>query len=166
MRYRICIVARKELEAWGYIVRQARNTAARRAAGLRHGRLRATTRRWRARHSATIRPLGLRHSAQRRGARRAGARGHGARSIARRDARVHAAIRRWGWHNTAMCAFLGAAAGPVGYALGALGLLLTWFNSVLFLSQFLDIVCEPDSQTLFITKKFQNFFLLNEIKIK
>ena len=33
----------------------------------------------------------------------------------------------------------------VGYALGALSLFLTRFDSVLFLSQFLDIVREPGS---------------------
>ena len=37
------------------------------------------------------------------------------------------------------------AAGPAGCALGALGLFLTRFDSVLFLSQFLDIVREPGS---------------------
>ena len=39
----------------------------------------------------------------------------------------------------------GRAAGPAGYALGALGLFLTQFDSVLFLSQFLDIVRELGS---------------------
>ena len=39
----------------------------------------------------------------------------------------------------------GRAAGPAGCALGALGLFLTRFDSVLFLSQFLDIVREPGS---------------------
>ena len=34
----------------------------------------------------------------------------------------------------------GRAAGPIGCALGALGLFLTRFDSVLFMSQFLDIV--------------------------
>ena len=34
---------------------------------------------------------------------------------------------------------------PAGYALGALSLFLTRFDSVLFLSQFLDIVREPGS---------------------
>ena len=33
----------------------------------------------------------------------------------------------------------------VGCALGALSLFLTWFDSILFLSQFLDIVREPGS---------------------
>ena len=37
----------------------------------------------------------------------------------------------------------GRAARPVGCALGALSLFLTRFDSVLFLSQFLDIVREP-----------------------
>ena len=37
----------------------------------------------------------------------------------------------------------GRAAGPVGCALGALSLFSTRFDSVLFLSQFLDIVREP-----------------------
>ena len=35
------------------------------------------------------------------------------------------------------------AAGPAGCALGALNLFLTRYDSVLFLSQFLDIVREP-----------------------
>ena len=39
----------------------------------------------------------------------------------------------------------GRAAGPAGCALGALSLFLTRFDSVLFLSQFLDIVRELDS---------------------
>ena len=39
----------------------------------------------------------------------------------------------------------GRAAGPTGCALGALGLFLTQFDSVLFLSQFLDIAREPGS---------------------
>ena len=39
----------------------------------------------------------------------------------------------------------GHAVGPTGYALGALGLLLTRFDSLLFLSQFLDIVHQPGS---------------------
>ena len=39
----------------------------------------------------------------------------------------------------------GRAAGPAGCALGALSLFLTRFDSVLFLSQFLDIVREPGS---------------------
>ena len=34
---------------------------------------------------------------------------------------------------------------PTGCALGALSLFLAWFDSVLFLSQFLDIVREPGS---------------------
>ena len=37
------------------------------------------------------------------------------------------------------------AAGPASCALGALSLFLTRFDSVLFLSQFLDIVREPGS---------------------
>ena len=39
----------------------------------------------------------------------------------------------------------GRAAGPAGCALGALDLFLTWFDLVLFQSQFLDIVREPGS---------------------
>ena len=39
----------------------------------------------------------------------------------------------------------GRAAGPTSCALGALGLFLTRFDSVVFLSQFLDIVREPGS---------------------
>ena len=39
----------------------------------------------------------------------------------------------------------GRVAGPAGCALGALGLFLTRFDLVLFLSQFLDIVREPGS---------------------
>ena len=39
----------------------------------------------------------------------------------------------------------GRAAGPVGCALGALSLFLVQFDSVLFLSRFLDIVREPGS---------------------
>ena len=39
----------------------------------------------------------------------------------------------------------GCAARPVGCALGALSLFLARFDSVLFLSRFLDIVREPDS---------------------
>ena len=39
----------------------------------------------------------------------------------------------------------GRAAGPVGCALGALSLFLARFDSVLFLSRFLDIVREPGS---------------------
>ena len=39
----------------------------------------------------------------------------------------------------------GHAARPVGCALGALSLFLARFDSVLFLSRFLDIVREPDS---------------------
>ena len=39
----------------------------------------------------------------------------------------------------------GRAVGPVGYALGALSLFLARFDSVLFMSQFLDIVREPGS---------------------
>ena len=39
----------------------------------------------------------------------------------------------------------GRAAGPASCALGALGLFLTRFDSVLFLSQILDIVREPGS---------------------
>ena len=47
------------------------------------------------------------------------------------------ATRRWAWA-------LGARAGQI-CALGALGLFSTRFDSVLFLSQFLDIVREPSS---------------------
>ena len=36
-------------------------------------------------------------------------------------------------------------AGPVGCALGTLSLFLARFDSVLFMSRFLDIVCEPGS---------------------
>ena len=39
----------------------------------------------------------------------------------------------------------GRAQGALGYALGALSLFLTQFDSILFLSQFLDIVREPGS---------------------
>ena len=39
----------------------------------------------------------------------------------------------------------GRAAGPVGCALGALSLFLARFDSVLFLSRFLDIIREPGS---------------------
>ena len=39
----------------------------------------------------------------------------------------------------------GHAAGPAGCTLGAFSLFLAWFDSVLFLSQFLDIVREPGS---------------------
>ena len=43
------------------------------------------------------------------------------------------------------CARAWACCWPVGFALGALSLFLTRFDSVLFLSQFLDIVREPGS---------------------
>ena len=49
----------------------------------------------------------------------------------------------------------GHAGWAVGCALGALSLFLTRFDSVLFLSQFLDIVREPGSCTLFITIFFE-----------
>ena len=54
---------------------------------------------------------------------------------------------RWAQARTvrALGARPGRAAGPVGCALGALSLFLTQFDSVLFLSQFLDIVREPGS---------------------
>ena len=39
----------------------------------------------------------------------------------------------------------GLAAGPAGCALGAFSLFLTQFDSVMFLSQFLDTVHEPGS---------------------
>ena len=65
---------------------------------------------------------------------------------------VLATTRRWGapryGHVRAprrACAHLGVLAGPAGCALGAPSLFLAQFDSVLFLSQFLDIVRELGS---------------------
>ena len=57
-----------------------------------------------------------------------------------------AQARRRGWTRRAQQGrSAGLAAGPVGCALGAFSPFLTRFDSVLFLSQFLDIVREPGS---------------------
>ena len=56
----------------------------------------------------------------------------------------------------------GRAAWAPGLALGcALGLFSIRFDSVLFLSQFLDIVREPGSLTLFISKIFEKKNIIN-----
>ena len=77
---------------------------------------------------------------------------------ARRQARAQAAWARGAWHwgaerhgrsagkrGARQGGRSGHAAGPVGCALGALSLFLARFDSVLFLSKFLDIVHEPGS---------------------
>ena len=86
-------MARKELEAWGCIVRQARNTAARRAAGpvtrppMHYDTVLALATLC---HDTAVGPATQRVEA--RGEARRGA-GHGTRGIALRGARVRAAIR-------------------------------------------------------------------------
>ena len=77
-----------------------------------------------------------RHAARAWQAGGAGARG----ALAGQQAHGHA---ERAWHRSWACD-LGAQAGQ-GCALGALGLFLARFDSVLFMSQFLDIVCEPGS---------------------
>ena len=83
--------------------------------------------------------LAARRWARRGAVGRAGAQGRagGRRTLARAQARS-----------------LGARAGQ-GCALSALGLVLARFDSVLFLSRFLDIVREPGSLTLCITNFFE-----------
>ena len=80
------------------------------------------------------------------GRRRAGRGGGTARARARgvRRAGHGAALQQVGLPGRGLCT-PGRAAGPAGCALGALSLFLTPFNSVLFMSQFLDIVREPGS---------------------
>ena len=85
--------------------------------------------------------LGAQASAQltqARGVRGAG--GSGARS-----SRGRGAARARGAHSMGAGRAAGFATGPASCALGALGLFSTWFDLVLFLSQFLDIVREPGS---------------------
>ena len=101
-------------------------------AGARHGQVRgarAATGAGRARQQA-------------RGARgnRRGARAATGAGCARQQARGAR-----GTQAQALGAWPGRVAGPAGCALGALSLFLTRFDSVLFLSQFLDIVREPGS---------------------
>ena len=85
-----------------------------------------------------------------RGARACEARGRqaGARSRQAGSGRARqgaqGARRARGVQARGLCA-PGRAGWAVGYALGALSLFLARFDSVLFLSQFLDIVCEPGS---------------------
>ena len=69
--------------------------------------------------------------------RQAGARRHGCAASGRWAARARGKQARG--------ARPGRAAGPVGCAFGALSLFLARFDSILFLSRFLDIVREPDS---------------------
>ena len=89
--------------------------------------------------------LGAGHGAQARGAcwcvgwARGALGTHDIGRAAQRGARARAR------HGAAQARGLGVLAGPAGCALGALSLFLTWFDSVLFLSQFLDIVREPGS---------------------
>ena len=81
------------------------------------------------RHKAATRPARPQHGAGRVDGRAAGVRARG-RGWTRRAQQGRAA---------------GLAAAPVGCALGAFSPFLTRFDSVLFLSQFLDIVREPGS---------------------
>ena len=62
----------------------------------------------------------------------------------RQTAGTRAHVERAGRGRLAGRGAQGARPGQ-GCALGALGLFSTWFDSVLFLSQFLDIVREPGS---------------------
>ena len=97
---------------------------------------------------------GRRHAARARADARgteAGARGAQADVLA--EARVAQAGGAGGGRRRATCGHLGVL---LGCALGALILFLTRFDSVLFLSQFLNTVHEPGS-----SQKFFDFFLLN-----
>ena len=101
------------------------------------------------------------------GARTAGARATGTRAVGARTAgalaagvpvaRARAAGARRAGAGGARQGAASARAGrwarglATGCALGALGLFSIRFESVLFLSRFLDIVREPGSCTLFIT---------------
>ena len=71
--------------------------------------------------------------------------GGGARALGEASAAASAGCARHAGAGRGRGAWPGGAAGPAGCALGALGLFLTRFDSVLFLSQFLDIVREPGS---------------------
>ena len=91
-------------------------------------------------------------SAQQSGARRTlqqarGAHGKQARgaSSSRSGARAVAGAERGKGAGRGRGPQPGLAAGPANCTLGALGLFLTRFDSILFLSQFLDIVREPGS---------------------
>ena len=86
-----------------------------------------------------------------RGARQQTTRALGGVAALRRGARArgagrheHAAGRR-GVRGVRQGPRSGRAAGLVGCALGALSLFLAWFDSLWFLSRFLDIVREPGS---------------------
>ena len=80
--------------------------------------------------------VGARHGQARRARAAAGA-GQARQAEAGRARHAGSGRGRGGWPRR--------VAGPAGCALGALGLFLTRFDSVLFLSQFLDIVREPGS---------------------
>ena len=114
----------------------ARGHAAGTRAGGRHG--------VDARHSAwgTGTGVGERSGAQAE-ARSAGVQ-HKAHEAGVRRRRVAQSARK-GAARGSVGAWPGRAAGPASCALGALSLFLTRFDSVLFLSQFLDIVREPGS---------------------
>ena len=120
----------------------------------------------RARHAGWARRRG-----SQAGARELG-RGTGPRGVRQAGAgrAGHTPHRRWAHGRWVRARGAGVrprhASWDVGCALGALSLFLTRFDSVLFLSQFLDTVHEPGSRTLFITKKFRKkIFFLNKIKL-
>ena len=95
------------------------------------------------RNTNWVRRRGARAAA---GAGRAQQQARGARS-SRRGARAAADAGRARHVGTGRYkgARPGRVAGPASCALGALGLFLTQFDLVLFMSQFLDIVREPGS---------------------
>ena len=133
--------------------------------GARGRRLGAQGARWEGRHDMGARSAGGSASGRRRcrqlgaagvgSAEQAAAGARGARQAGRRHA-GRARPRRW------------ACGLATGCALGALGLFSIRFDSLLFLSRFLDIVREPGSWTLLITKFFEKkkFIKLNKNKIK
>ena len=79
-----------------------------------------------------------------RGRKHKQAHARGRRAIAWRRRRLATAARGRAWQRAAWARSLGARVGQ-GCALGALGLFLARFDSIFFLSQFLDIVREPGS---------------------